>query len=370
MFNLNEKASEGDKVVLFGGRNYIYPLTLERDQVFRKKIGDISHNNIIGEKYGSQLNVKTKKNKEFKVYLLRFSPYTHIVTINRRTQIIYPTDISLITIQLEILPGSIVVEAGTGSGSLTSYLAQYVAPNGKIFTHDVVEERVSICKKEFQENGISHLINAEKRNVLEKGFDFVDSCVDSAIFDLPLPWKIIPEAERILKPNGMICLYSPCIEQVQLTCETLRKYNFIEIETIECIKRTYISFEKENKRIIPEFNLQKDSEKEQIIEQTKKRKRKLTQKEISNENETEIEKENEKEKEGVNVSEKGEVGVSVNVNEGQSKNNFKSEKVNENEKTTKNKIQIQLNNNILLTKTVGHVIGHTSFLTFARKAAL
>ena len=52
------------------------------------------------------------KNKKGWLYLLHPSPELWTVTLPHRTQILYSTDISLIMMELELRPGSVVVESG------------------------------------------------------------------------------------------------------------------------------------------------------------------------------------------------------------------------------------------------------------------
>lgn len=61
------------------------------------------------------------------------------------------------------------------------------------------------------------------RDIQGEGFpdDFV-GMADSVFLDLPQPWLAIPSAGRMLKQDGILCSFSPCIEQVQRSCETLR----------------------------------------------------------------------------------------------------------------------------------------------------
>lgn len=46
-------------------------------------------------------------------------------------------------------------------------------------------------------------------------------------------------AAQCLKPDGVFCSFSPCIEQVQRTCAALEEQGFFAVRTMECLLRQY-----------------------------------------------------------------------------------------------------------------------------------
>ena len=73
------------------------------------------------------------------------------VEIFFRTQILYSLDIAMVSLQLELWPGSVVVESGTGLGSLSHALARTVAPRGHLHNFEFHAERVEKARVEFAE---------------------------------------------------------------------------------------------------------------------------------------------------------------------------------------------------------------------------
>ena len=46
-------------------------------------------------------------------------------------------------------------------------------------------------------------------------------------------------AAQCLRPDGVFCSFSPCIEQVQRTCAALEEQGFFAVRTMECLLRQY-----------------------------------------------------------------------------------------------------------------------------------
>lgn len=51
--------------------------------------------------------------------------------------------------------------------------------------------------------------------------------------------QAVASAARCLRPDGVFCSFSPCIEQVQRTCAALEEQGFFAVRTMECLLRHY-----------------------------------------------------------------------------------------------------------------------------------
>lgn len=223
----------GDTVLVYLTPKQMYTVKVKENEVYQTRFGALKHDDIIGKRYGSRVDCS----RGF-VHILDMTPELWTLTLPHRTQIIYGADISFILIQLQLKPGSVVLEAGTGSGSLSHSIARTLAPHGKLFTHDFHEERALAAQEEFKDHGLGEIVTVQHRDVCRDGFN-VDQAVDAVFLDLPHPWEAIESANSALKNGGRICCFSPCVEQVQKSCETLSNLNFMDVTTYECVLRPY-----------------------------------------------------------------------------------------------------------------------------------
>jgi tRNA (adenine57-N1/adenine58-N1)-methyltransferase catalytic subunit len=173
------------------------------------------------------------------IYLLRPTPELWTLSVPHRTQIVYTPDTAFILAKLCVRPGTICLEAGTGSGSFTHALARQVAPTGKVYTFEFHEKRHNLNTTEFTTHGLDNLVTAQHRDVCASGFN-VESA-DCAFLDLPSPWEAIPHLSKVFTRRRVarVCCFSPCIEQVLSTHTALRKYGFTNITTYDLQYRNY-----------------------------------------------------------------------------------------------------------------------------------
>ncbi|MEM2946944.1 MAG: tRNA (adenine-N1)-methyltransferase [Candidatus Bathyarchaeia archaeon] len=226
----NQKIAEGEYVLLYLDQRRTYLIKVERGKNFHTHKGIIKLDDLIGKEYGS--TVTSSLGVQFTVLkpLLR----DYIMKSVRRTQIMYPKDIALIIVFSGIGPGSRVVEAGTGTGALTTALAHFVRPNGRIYSYEVRGEFLETAEKNIKRAGLADFVELKNKDITA-GIDEVD--VDAVILDMATPWLVVPHAHKALKPCGTLVSFSPTIDQVVKTVEALRENSFIDIETVECLMR-------------------------------------------------------------------------------------------------------------------------------------
>lgn len=221
---------EGADILLYLDRRRTYLVKVEKGKTFHTHRGFISFDDLIGKEYGTRIN--SSLNFEFAV--LKPTLQDYIYKIQRKTQIMYPKDIALILMFSNIGPGSLVVEAGTGAGALTTALAYHIRPDGHVHSYEVRPEFVEIAQKNLKRANVSDYVTVKNKDVTE-GIDETE--VDAVVLDLATPWLVIPHAYKALKGSGSLVSFSPTIDQVVKTVEALRENNYIDVETIECIMR-------------------------------------------------------------------------------------------------------------------------------------
>jgi len=135
------------------------------------------------------------------------------------------------------------VESGTGSGSLTLSLGRTVAPTGHVYTFEYHEQRAKIAQELFERAG-QYCVSVVNRDVIQDGFlrpgnEAEGPFAHAAMIDLPAPWAVVEKLSQVLLPAGRFCGFSPCVEQVQRTCDALREAGFVDVCMKECLTRPY-----------------------------------------------------------------------------------------------------------------------------------
>ncbi|MCK5628826.1 tRNA (adenine-N1)-methyltransferase [Candidatus Bathyarchaeota archaeon] len=226
----NQKISNGDYVLLSLDAHKTYLVKMETGKEFHTHKGLIKLDDLIGKEFGS--TIRSNLDTMFTALEPLLSDY--MMKSSRRTQITYPKDVSLIIMFSGIGEGSQVVEAGTGTGALTTAIAHYVKPGGRVYSYDVREEFQKTAEKNLIRANLKGFVELKTKDITT-GID--EQNLDGIILDLATPWLVVPHAYDSLKPSKTIVSFSPTIDQVVKTTEALTEIGFVSIETVECLMR-------------------------------------------------------------------------------------------------------------------------------------
>ena len=239
---------EGDIVITYEGHTTLDFAEMKSGSYIHNRWGAFRHDDIIGTPFGCK-HLSFSEGSNQHLYILEPTPELWSVALKTRTQIVDEMDASYITFMLNIRPGSVVVESGTGSGNMTLSLARAVNHStkaGHVYTYEYNPVRAEAAREEFRKMGLEKIVTVQCQDVCAKfdkeskgGFPGVaEGTVDAVFLDLPEPWHALPHALALLKPNSPICCYSPCIGQVIETCAKLRELGFHSIRMAENKQRT------------------------------------------------------------------------------------------------------------------------------------
>ncbi len=194
--------------------------------------GVLKHDDLIGLPWGS----KVLSHLGSPYVILQPSLADILLEIKRNTQIIYPKEIGFILVNMGIGPGKIVLEAGTGSGSLTTALAFAVGPTGSVISYDNRPAMQALALKNLERVGLAERVTFKLRNIQE-GFD--ETNVDALFLDVANPYDYILQARQALKLGGFFGSLQPTMNQVSRLISTLHHERFAFIEVCELLLRYY-----------------------------------------------------------------------------------------------------------------------------------
>jgi tRNA (adenine57-N1/adenine58-N1)-methyltransferase catalytic subunit len=200
------------------------------DKKLHTHLGIIDVSTTIGMEYGSA--VRTTKGKL--IFLMEPTIHDFIMKSQRRTQIVYPKDFGYIAARTGIKNGSKVLEVGTGSGALTTFMASIIKPDGHVYSFDVNSEFMEIAKSNLEKAGMVKYVTIHQHDP-HQGIDVCDA--DVATVDLGDPWTVVDQVYSALKGSGAFVAICPTMNQIEKTATELRKSGYADIECVELMIR-------------------------------------------------------------------------------------------------------------------------------------
>lgn len=225
-------ANEGDFIQLKDRDERVFHFRLAAGQKLETHRGILMHDAIIGQAYGSEVRTHI----DYPFYLLHPSTADLVLDLKRASQILFPKDIGLVLMHLNIRPGMTVIEAGTGSGGLTLSLAQAVGDTGRVMSYDAREDMQNLARRNLEQVGLQDRVTFKHRNISE-GFDEID--VEALFLDVPNPYDYMGQVRRALRGGGHFGCLVPTINQVSDLLVSLRREWFVFPEVVEVLLRNY-----------------------------------------------------------------------------------------------------------------------------------
>ncbi|KAH9909470.1 tRNA methyltransferase complex GCD14 subunit [Xylariomycetidae sp. FL2044] len=209
------------------------------------------------------------------IHILPPTPELWTTSLPHRTQVVYTPDYSYILQRIRARPGMSIIEAGAGSGSFTHAAARAIYngdpkdpddKKGKVWSFEFNEARYHKMQEEIEAHRLNGLVQITHRDVYNGGFLVDDKSPEAecVFLDLPAPWRALPHISRSkpspsqvsacdLEPledtekewisplradrSVYLCTFSPCIEQVTKTVDTMRRLGWVDIEMVEVAHR-------------------------------------------------------------------------------------------------------------------------------------
>ncbi|HIK00357.1 TPA: methyltransferase domain-containing protein [archaeon] len=222
---MEQKIKHEDNLLFIGKKKYLIRLDQNK---FTTEFGDFNLGALVGKAWGTK--VKTHLGYEFIVVPPRLPDL--MKKLKRAPQIITLKDAGIIAALTGLSKDDMVVEAGTGSGALTVYLAGIAK---HIYTYEIRKDFYDIARTNFEKLGIKNITTKNKD--ITKGID--EGSIDLVALDMEFPEKAFKVAHKALKVGGYLVVFAPVIEQVSRFRNFLDEKHFANVETYECILRPW-----------------------------------------------------------------------------------------------------------------------------------
>jgi len=226
------QAQEHDRVLLISADRKQYIVCLQRGMRFHTHKGIIEHDALIGQPLGREIH--THLNHSFMV--LRPSIHDILMNVKRVSQIIYPKEIGVILLRLDVSSGRRVIEAGTGTGALTIALANAVRPAGMVYSYDMREDMVRVAQRNVETAGLSDYVVFHHSDIAD-GFEQSD--VDALFLDVREPWCFLDRVCPVLADGGFFGALVPTTNQVSDLLAGMARYPLTAVDVLEVLIRRY-----------------------------------------------------------------------------------------------------------------------------------
>lgn len=221
---------EGSLVLYFYNSDKKWLIRVEKEKKLHTHLGIVDVGASVGLEYGSSVYT----NKDKKIFLLPPSTYDFVMKSQRKTQIVYPKDYGYIAARTGLKNGSQVLEIGTGSAALSTFIASIVMPSGHVYTYDINEDFMSIARKNLEKSGMYAYVSQykyEPESISQlQGIDLV-------IIDLGDPWNYLNIVHPVMKSGASVVCICPTMNQLETLATHFFQGGFVDADCVETFIR-------------------------------------------------------------------------------------------------------------------------------------
>jgi tRNA (adenine57-N1/adenine58-N1)-methyltransferase catalytic subunit len=206
----------GEPVQLTDPKGRKHLITLREGASFHTHRGMLSHDDIIGGQDGNV--VRSLGGTPYVVFRPLLADFT--LAMKRGAAVVYPKDAAQIVAFADVFPGARVLEAGAGSGALSSWLLRAVGEQGTVVSFERRPDFAEIARKNVEQffGGAPPAWQLVNGDFSPEGLaDF-----DRVILDMLAPWELVDAVASVLAPGGLACCYVATTTQLSRIVEALR----------------------------------------------------------------------------------------------------------------------------------------------------
>jgi tRNA (adenine57-N1/adenine58-N1)-methyltransferase len=226
------QTNPSDLVMLIGADRKQFIFRLQPDAELQTHRGVIRHNALIGLPWGSE--VHSHLGSLF--YLVEPTLHDLLLHMRRRSQILFPKDIGYVLLRLSVGAGKTIIEAGTGSGALTTALAWAVGPTGHVFSYDRRQDMQDLAADNLKRVGLADRVTLR---LVDIDAGFLETDVDAVFLDLPNPHDYLEQVRTAIRTGGALGAILPTMNQVSTLLASLGDHHYGYLEACEILLRFY-----------------------------------------------------------------------------------------------------------------------------------